>query len=70
VLEDGQIVERGKHEELLAREHLQTTFDLQFRYQEPSVIGNVPKIMAEQSVHISMEKSTAEHCCHRAEVRQ
>jgi ATP-binding cassette subfamily B protein len=54
VLEDGQIVERGKHEELLARGGIyKQLYDLQFRYQEPSVIGNVPKIMAEPVSTIS-----------------
>ena len=56
VLENGQIVERGKHEELLARGGIyKQLYNLQFQNQEPSAIVNVPSIMPEQTGPISQE---------------
>ena len=69
VLEDGQIVERGKHEELLARGGIyKQLYDLQFQNQEPSAIVNVPKIMAEPISPISHGEEHSNICYHRAEI--
>src|SRR5208283_540843 len=46
VLENGQIVERGKHEELLTRGGIyKQLYNLQFQNQEPSVMIQAPPIL-------------------------
>ena len=55
VLDGGQIIERGKHEELLARGGFyKQLYNLQFQNQEPSAFAaDVPKIKAEPVSPIS-----------------
>jgi ATP-binding cassette subfamily B protein len=58
VLKDGQIVERGKHEELLARNGLyQQLYGLQFERQEDFNEPAVPVLAAETAVSLLPEAS-------------